>query len=84
MSTETTVPTPGRMRASDADRQQTVQQIQDAAARGLLTPDEAGERMSAAYAHGADAARWLESRPGRSGLVVWTDGTTTTVQPLHP
>ena len=37
---------------------------------------------TAAYAHGEDAARWLETRPGRSGLVVWADGTTTTVQPV--
>jgi len=37
---------------------------------------------TAAYAHGQDAARWLETRPGRSGLVVWADGTTTTVQPV--
>jgi thiamine biosynthesis lipoprotein len=34
---------------------------------------------TAAYAQGRDAARWLESRPGRSGLVVWADGTTTVV-----
>jgi FAD:protein FMN transferase len=38
---------------------------------------------TAAYAHGPDAARWLEARPGRSGLVVWADGSTTTVQPIH-
>ncbi|MGI4896040.1 MAG: FAD:protein FMN transferase [Janthinobacterium lividum] len=31
---------------------------------------------TAAYAHGPDAARWLGARPGRSGLVVWLDGTT--------
>jgi thiamine biosynthesis lipoprotein len=37
---------------------------------------------TAAYAHGEDAARWLETRPGRTGLVVWADGTTTTVQPV--
>ena len=37
---------------------------------------------TAAYAQGEDAARWLETRPGRSGLVVWADGTTTTVQPV--
>jgi thiamine biosynthesis lipoprotein len=37
---------------------------------------------TAAYAQGRDAARWLETRPGRSGLVVWADGTTTTVQPV--
>jgi hypothetical protein len=49
-ATETLAPAPARLRASDADRQQTVHLLQDAAARGLLTPDEAGERMAAAYA----------------------------------
>jgi hypothetical protein len=34
---------------------------------------------TAAYAHGRDAARWLRTRPGRSGLVVWSDGSTTLV-----
>ena len=34
---------------------------------------------TAAFAHGPDAARWLRNRPGRAGLVVWDDGTTTTV-----
>jgi thiamine biosynthesis lipoprotein len=34
---------------------------------------------TAAYAQGADAARWLAGRAGRTGLVVWPDGTTTTV-----
>ncbi|NEK95353.1 FAD:protein FMN transferase [Modestobacter muralis] len=34
---------------------------------------------TAAYAHGPEAARWLDTRPGQSGLVVWTDGSTTTV-----
>jgi thiamine biosynthesis lipoprotein len=37
---------------------------------------------TAAYAQGPDAARWLETRPGRSGLVVWDDGTVTTVEPV--
>jgi thiamine biosynthesis lipoprotein len=37
---------------------------------------------TAAYAHGPGAARWLETRPARSGLVVWDDGTTTTVAPV--
>jgi FAD:protein FMN transferase len=32
---------------------------------------------TAAYAHGQDAARWLRTRPGRSALVVWADGSTT-------
>src|SRR4051812_3591153 len=49
-TTDTDVPTPSRLRASDTDRQQTVHELQDAASRGLLTPDEAGERMAAAYA----------------------------------
>src|SRR3954469_6414370 len=49
-ATDTDVPTPSRLRASDTDRQQTVHELQDAASRGLLTPDEAGERMATAYA----------------------------------
>ncbi len=39
-----------RMRASDADRRTTVEQLQDAVARGLLTPDEGSERMADAFA----------------------------------
>jgi thiamine biosynthesis lipoprotein len=35
---------------------------------------------TAAYAHGADAARWLETRHDRTALVVWQDGTTTSVR----
>ena len=35
---------------------------------------------TAAYAHGADAARWLETRRDRTALVVWDDGTTSTVR----
>ena len=34
---------------------------------------------TAAYALGADAADWLRTRPGRSGLVVWQNGTVTVV-----
>ena len=34
---------------------------------------------TAAFALGRDAARWLASRPGRTGLVVWADGTATPV-----
>jgi VIT1/CCC1 family predicted Fe2+/Mn2+ transporter len=49
-TTDTLVPPPARLRAADTDRQATVHLLQDAAARGLLTPDEAGERMAAAYA----------------------------------
>src|SRR5262249_21230824 len=29
---------------------------------------------TAAFARGADAVRWLSSRPGRKGVVVWSDG----------
>ncbi len=36
---------------------------------------------TAAYVQGRDAARWLSTRPGRTGLVVWDDGSTTTVSP---
>jgi thiamine biosynthesis lipoprotein len=32
---------------------------------------------TAAYVHGHDAARWLQTRPIRSALVAWADGTTT-------
>ncbi len=34
---------------------------------------------TAAFAHGSGAARWLHSRPIRSALVVWADGTTTRI-----
>ena len=34
---------------------------------------------TAAYALGPDAARWLRGRPGRTGLVVWRDGSSTIV-----
>ena len=35
---------------------------------------------TAAYAQGPDAATWLATRPGRTGLAVWDDGTSTIVQ----
>jgi thiamine biosynthesis lipoprotein len=35
---------------------------------------------TAAFSHGDDAARWLQGRPDRTALVVWADGTTTTVR----
>jgi thiamine biosynthesis lipoprotein len=41
---------------------------------------EADVDATAAYAQGADAATWLGSRPGRSGLVIWADGSATTVR----
>ena len=34
---------------------------------------------TAAYAQGREAADWLRTRPGRTALVVWDDGTTTTL-----
>lgn len=37
---------------------------------------------TAAYAQGVEAASWLARRPGRSGLVVWADGTSTVVEPV--
>ena len=42
-------PTPP-MRAADDDRAATVHVLQDAVARGLLTPDEGSDRMAAAFA----------------------------------
>ncbi len=36
---------------------------------------------TAAYAQGPNAARWLATRSGRTGLVVWSDGTSTTIEP---
>lgn len=41
---------PVRVRASDADRNATADLLQDAITRGLLTPDEGGERMATAFA----------------------------------
>jgi thiamine biosynthesis lipoprotein len=34
---------------------------------------------TAAFVQGQQAARWLQTRPGRTGLVVWADGSTTRV-----
>jgi hypothetical protein len=47
-----------RLRASDADRSATVELLQDAVARGLLTHDEGAERMAAAF-----AARFRDELP---------------------
>jgi Domain of unknown function (DUF1707) len=51
-------PQPIRLRASDADRHATVTVLQDATARGLLSHDEGGERMAAAW-----AARFQDELP---------------------
>ena len=37
---------------------------------------EADVDATAAYAQGEDALCWLETRPGRVGLVIWADGST--------
>jgi thiamine biosynthesis lipoprotein len=34
---------------------------------------------TASYIHGRDAARWLQTRPIHSALVIWTDGTATRI-----
>lgn len=39
---------------------------------------------TAAYAQGREAADWLRGRPGRTGLVVWADGSTTAVGGADP
>ncbi len=57
-------------------RSATHQEYREAVAASLTWADI---DATAAYAHGRDAARWLRSRPGRSGLVVWVDGSTTLV-----
>ncbi|WP_222267577.1 DUF1707 SHOCT-like domain-containing protein [Modestobacter marinus] len=48
-----------RARSSDAERAACVEALQDAVARGLLTPDEGGGRMGAAL-----AARFRDELPG--------------------
>ena len=54
-----------RMRASDADRLATVTHLQDAVARGLLSPDEGSERMADAFAavHRTDLDPLTEDLP---------------------
>ncbi|MFW3171986.1 DUF1707 SHOCT-like domain-containing protein [Geodermatophilus sp. CPCC 206100] len=54
-----------RMRASDADRLAVVKHLQDAVARGLLTPDEGSERMADAFAavHRTDLDPLAEDLP---------------------
>ncbi len=49
---------PPPLRASDTDRQATVHSLQDALARGMLTFEEAGDRMRAAW-----AARFVRELP---------------------
>lgn len=47
-----------RLRASDADREATARTLHDAVARGLLSLEEADERLAAAY-----AARFTDDLP---------------------
>ena len=58
-------PTAVRMRASDVDRLGCVQVLQDAIARGLLTPAEGSDRMGDAFAavYRADLAPLTEDLP---------------------
>lgn len=56
------------------------------APRGVASVTVVGQSLTwtdidatAAYALGVDAATWLRTRPGREGLVVWKDGSTTRV-----
>lgn len=46
---EITPPEPGRMRASDADRDAVAHRLQEAFAEGRLDPDEHSERLDAVY-----------------------------------
>ncbi|MFY7067569.1 DUF1707 SHOCT-like domain-containing protein [Nocardiopsis changdeensis] len=46
---EITPPDPGRMRASDADRDAVAHRLQEAFAEGRLDPDEHSERLDAVY-----------------------------------
>lgn len=50
LPTSVSPPVSRPMRASDADRTATVLELQDAVARGCLTPDEGSERMALAFA----------------------------------
>ncbi|MGY1699844.1 DUF1707 SHOCT-like domain-containing protein [Geodermatophilus sp. SYSU D00766] len=64
------------LRAADSDRVATVQVLQDAVARGLLTLEEGGERMAAAFAavHLRDLVPLtadLPPAPARPGAPGW-------------
>ena len=53
--------------------------VPDAIASVTVVHDElvwADIDATAAFAMGRDAARWLGTRPRRTGLVVWADGRT--------
>jgi hypothetical protein len=50
MSTDSTVPNPGRIRASDAEREEFAQLVREATGDGRLSLDEGDERLAAVYA----------------------------------
>ncbi len=65
-----------KMRASDADRHEIVLVLQNAIGRGLLTPTEGGERMSAAFAAAfvpdlAPLTADLPKSPGKDTPIGW-------------
>ena len=47
---------------------------------GAASLTDADIDATAAYAQGDGAASWLGSRPGRTGPVVWADGSTTSIR----
>jgi hypothetical protein len=81
-------PSPPPLRASDDDRLATVEALQDAIARGLLTPDEGSSRMATAFAavHLQDLGPLtadLPPVPAPSGPPGWRSLATMTVAQLR-
>ena len=60
---------PPPLRASDADRAETVRALQDAVARGLLTHDEGSERMSAQTVSPPSWVHWSLDEQGLPRLM---------------
>lgn len=50
MSTDSSVPSPGRVRASDAEREEFAELVREATGDGRLSLDEGDERLAAVYA----------------------------------
>ena len=71
--TSTTTADVARLRASDAERHATIDVLQDAMTRGLLTPEEGDERMAAAF-----TARFRDELPALTADLP-PAGTTTSV-----
>lgn len=82
-------PPASRLRASDADRHAAVMTLQDAMARGLLTPDEASERMGTAFAAvylsdlGVLIADLPAANPGRARAPGWAALATLTAEQVR-